>query len=81
MVHNGTTPKHGRREKLKLLGYMLGSAMFFSVILLISFFVVIITINAIKIPADIAPNILLIGLVPPSVATFLIFTKVFGQLI
>jgi hypothetical protein len=72
---------NNRREKVKLLGYMIGTAIFFSVTLLVSFFLVIVTINAIKIPADIASNILILGLVPPSVTTFLLFTKVFGRFI
>ncbi|HZB80353.1 MAG TPA: hypothetical protein VE264_03655 [Nitrososphaera sp.] len=81
MIHSDTIVEHSRREKVKLLGYMIGTAMFFGVTLLISFFVVILAIDAINIPADIAPNILLAGLVPPSVATFLLFTKAFGRLI
>jgi uncharacterized BrkB/YihY/UPF0761 family membrane protein len=60
---------------------MIGTALFFGVTLLISFFLAIIAINAIKIPADIAPNILILGLVPPSVATFLLFTKAFGRFV
>ena len=70
-----------RREKVKLLTFMIGTALFFGVTLLISFFLAIVAINAIKIPADVAPNILILGLVPPSVATFLLFTKVLGRLI
>jgi uncharacterized BrkB/YihY/UPF0761 family membrane protein len=70
-----------RREKVKLLGFMLGTALFFGVTLLISFFLLILAINAIKIQADIAPNILMLGLVPPSVATFVLFTKVLGRFI
>ena len=70
-----------KREKVKLLGFMLGTALFFGVTLLISFFLLILAINAIKIQADIAPNILMLGLVPPSVATFVLFTKVFGRFI
>ena len=70
-----------RRDKLKLLGYMVGTAMFFGVTLLISFFLIIVAINSIKIPAEVASNILMLGLVPPSVATFLLFTKVFGRFI
>jgi uncharacterized BrkB/YihY/UPF0761 family membrane protein len=81
LAHNATAAECNRREKVKLLGYMIGTAMFFGVTLLISFFMVIITINAIKIPADIAPNILLLGLIPPSLATFFLFTKVFGRFI
>jgi hypothetical protein len=74
-------PDHSRRDKLKLLGYMVGTAMFFGVTLLISFFLIILAINSIKIPAEVASNILMLGLVPPSVATFLLFTKVFGRFI
>jgi len=70
-----------RREKVKLLTFMIGTALFFGVTMLISFFLVIVVINEIKIPADVAPNVLILGLVPPSVATFLLFTKAFGRLI
>ena len=81
LVYSDAEVEHSRREKVKLLGYMIGTAMFFGVTLLVSFFVVILAIDAINIPADITPNILLVGLVPPSVATFLLFTKVFGRFI
>ena len=70
-----------RREKVKLLTFMIGTALFFGVTMLISFFLAIVVINEIKIPADVAPNVLILGLVPPSVATFLLFTKAFGRLI
>ena len=80
MAHNdATVSEPNRREKVKLLAYMIGTAVFFSVTLLISFFLVIVAINAIKIPADVASNILMLGLVPPSVATFLLITKVFDR--
>jgi uncharacterized BrkB/YihY/UPF0761 family membrane protein len=69
------------REKVKLLTFMIGTALFFGVTLLISFFLVIVVINEFKIPADIAPNVLILGLVPPSIATFLLFTKAFGRFI
>ena len=81
MAYNDVATEHSKREKVKLLGYMIGAAMFFGVIMLISFSIVIMAINVIKIPVDIAPNILLVGLVPPSVATFLLFTKVLGRFI
>ena len=81
MAYNDVASEHSKREKVKLLGYMIGAAVFFGVIMLISFFIVIMAINAMKIPVDIAPNILLVGLVPPSVATFLLFTKVLGRFI
>jgi uncharacterized BrkB/YihY/UPF0761 family membrane protein len=73
--------RHNIMEKVKLLGYMIGTATFFGVALLISFFIVITAINAIKIPADMAPNMLMLGLVPPSIATFLLFTRVLGRFI
>jgi hypothetical protein len=69
------------REKVKLLTFMIATALFFGVTMLISFFWVILVINEFKIPADIAPNVLILGLVPPSVATFLLFTKAFGRFI
>ena len=81
LAYNDVAAELSKREKVKLLGYMIGAAMFFGVIMLISFFVVIMAINVIKIPVDIAPNILLVGLVPPSVATLLLFTKVLGRFI
>ena len=79
MAHNDAAAKPSRGEKVKLLSYMIGTAVFFGVTLLISFFLVIVAINAIKIPADVASNILMLGLVLPSVATFLLFTKVFDR--
>ena len=79
LAHNDAATEPSRHEKVKLLGYMIGTAVFFAVALLISFFLLIVTINAIKVPADVASNILMLGLVPPSVATFLLFTKVFGR--
>ena len=79
LAHSDTAAEPSRHEKVKLLGYMIGTAVFFAVALLISFFLLIVTINAIKVPADVASNILMLGLVPPLVATFLLFTKVFGR--
>lgn len=68
-----------RRDNLKLLAYMVGAAVFFTVTLFISFFIVIVAINNTDIPGDVAPNMFMLGLVPPSVGTFLLFTKVFGR--
>ncbi len=79
LAHSDAAAEPSKHEKVKLLGYMIGTAVFFAVALLISFFLLIVTINAIKVPADVASNILMLGLVPPSVATFLLFTKVFGR--
>jgi hypothetical protein len=33
------------------------------------------------IPGDVAPNFFMLGLVPPSIATILLFTKVLGRLL
>jgi hypothetical protein len=68
-----------RHDNLKLLAYMMGAAVFFAVTLFISFFIVIVAINNFDIPGDVAPNMFMAGLVPPSVGTFLLFTKVFGR--
>lgn len=73
------TSEIARRENLKLLGYMVAAALFFGLTLLISFFLVIVAINATNIPADVAPNIFMLGLVPPSIGTFLLFTRVIGK--
>lgn len=68
-----------RRDNLKLLAFMVGAALFFAVTLFISFFIVIVAINNMDIPGDVAPNMFMIGLVPPSIGTFLLFSKVFGR--
>jgi hypothetical protein len=73
------TAESTRRQNAKLLAYMIAAALFFGMTLLISFFLVTMAINATDIPGDVAPNIFILGLVPPSVGTFLLFTKVFGR--
>jgi hypothetical protein len=67
------------KENLKLLAFMAGAALFFAVTLLASFFVVIVFIGGSNMPRDQAPNFFMVGLVPPSVATFVLFTKGFGR--
>jgi hypothetical protein len=67
------------KDNLKLLAFMAGAALFFAVTLLASFFVVIVFIGGSNMPRDQAPNFFMIGLVPPSVATFVLFTKGFGR--
>lgn len=69
------------RLNLRLLGFMIGAALFFAVTLLISFFVTIVVIDRADIPGDVAPNVFMIGLVPPSVLTVLLFTKVLGRFV
>ena len=73
------TTEPTRRQNAKLLGYMIAAALFFGMTLLISFFLVIVAINAMDIPGDVAPNIFILGLVPPSIGTYLLFRKVFGR--
>ena len=68
-----------RRDNLKLLVYMVGCAVFFAITLFVSFFIVIVAINNLDISAGDAPNMFMLGLVPPSIGTFLLFTKVFGR--
>jgi hypothetical protein len=68
-----------RRDSLKLLAYMAAAAVFFAVTLFISFFIVILTLNNSDIPGEEKPNMFMLGLVPPSIGTFLLFTKVFGR--
>lgn len=58
---------------------MVGAALFFVVTLFISFFIVIVAINNMDISANDAPNMFMLGLAPPSIGTFLLFTKVFGR--
>ncbi|HEX2557155.1 MAG TPA: hypothetical protein VHK86_02430 [Nitrososphaera sp.] len=69
------------RDSVKLFGYMVGVALFFAVTLLASFFIIIVVINQMDIPGDVAPNFFMLGLVPPSIATILLFTKVLGRLL
>jgi hypothetical protein len=73
------TTESTRRQNAKLLAFMIAAALFFGMTLLISFFLVIVAINAMDIPGDVAPNIFMLGLVPPSIGTFLLFRKVFDM--
>jgi hypothetical protein len=68
-----------RRDSFKLLAFMIGAAVFFAVTLFISFFIVILALNNSGIPGEEKPNMFMLGLVPPSIGTFLLFTKVFGR--
>jgi hypothetical protein len=54
---------------------------FFTATLLASFFGVIAMINEMDIPGDVAPNVFMIGLIPPSVLTILLYTKVLSRFI
>jgi hypothetical protein len=70
-----------RHDNLKLLAFMIGAAVFFALTLFISFFIVILVLNNSDIPGEAKPNMFMLGLVPPSIGTFLLFTKVFGRFI
>lgn len=60
---------------------MIAIVFFFIFTLLVSFFAVIVMIAQLKIPGDVAPNVFMIGLVPPSILSFLLYKKVFGRFI
>jgi hypothetical protein len=47
----------------------------------VSFFGIIVLINDVDIPGDIAPNVFMIGLIPPSILSILLYTKLFGRFI
>ena len=66
-------------ENLRVLGFTLGAALFFSALLLGSFFIVIVLINQLDIPSDQALNFFMVGLIPPAVGTLLLFIKVLGR--
>ena len=66
-------------DNLRLLAYMIATALFFVITLLISFFLVIVMINKLQVAKEVAPNLFMVGLVPPSILTVVIFTKVLGR--
>jgi len=68
-----------KNHDLRVLGIMIGAALFFATTLLVSFFGIIVMIKELNIPGSEGPNYLMLGLVPPSVATFLLFTKGLGR--
>lgn len=74
-------PKETSRMSAKIAGFLVAVVFFFTGTLLASFFGVIVLINEMDIPHDMAPNIFMIGLVPPAILTILLYTKVFGRFI
>lgn len=68
-----------KSHDLRMLGMMIGVALFFAATLLISFFGVIMMIKGLGIPGSEGPNYFMLGLIPPSIGTFLLFTKVLGR--
>ncbi|MCI0559996.1 MAG: hypothetical protein MN733_16020 [Nitrososphaera sp.] len=71
--------RESTRSNFLTLAFLVITVLFFAGTLLGSFFVIIVLINNSDVPPDIAPNIFMLGLVPPSIATFLLYTKVFGR--
>ncbi|HEX2014680.1 MAG TPA: hypothetical protein VLA68_05580 [Nitrososphaera sp.] len=71
--------RESTRSNFLTLAFLIITVLFFAGTLLGSFFVIIVLINNSDVPPDIAPNIFMLGLVPPSIATFLLYTKVFGR--
>ena len=67
------------QDNVKVLIFLVSSMLFFVTTLLISFFAIILWINQSKLSPDWGPNLFMLGLVPPSVATFFLYTKVFGR--
>lgn len=64
---------------MRVLAMMIGAALFFATTLLMSFFGIIMMIKEMNIPADEGPTYFMLGLIPPAVGTFVLFTKVLGR--
>lgn len=74
-------PRETQRTSAKIAGFLVAIVFFFTATLLASFFGVIVLINETDIPGDMAPNVFMIGLIPPAVLTILLYTKVFGRFV
>lgn len=71
----------GKHEDFKILGFLVATVLFFASTLLASFFGVIALINRMNIPSDTGPYLLMLALLPPSISTFFLFTRVLGRMI
>jgi hypothetical protein len=69
------------RTTVRIVGFLVAIVIFFVFILLVSFFGIIALINEMDIPGDVAPNVFMIGLIPPSILSILLYTKLFGRFI
>lgn len=69
------------RTTLRTVGFLIAIVFFFVITLLVSFFGIIVLINEMDIPGDVAPNVFMIGLIPPSILSILLYTKLFGRFI
>ena len=66
---------------MRTVGFLLAIVFFFIITLLISFFGIIVLIDEMDIPGDVAPNVFMVGLIPPSILSILLYTKLFGRFI
>ena len=73
--------RESQRTVAKTVGFLLAIVFFFIFTLLVSFFGIIVLIDKMDIPGDIAPNVFMIGLIPPSILSILLYTKLFGRFI
>jgi hypothetical protein len=69
------------RHTVRIVGFLVAIVFFFVFTLLVSFFGIIALINEMDIPGDVAPNVFMIGLIPPSILSILLYTKLFGRFI
>lgn len=73
--------KESSRTTMRTVGFLVAIVFFFIFTLLVSFFGIIVLIDEMDIPGDMAPNVFMIGLVPPSILSVLLYTKLFGRFI
>jgi hypothetical protein len=73
--------KEPSRTTVRTVGFLLAIVFFFIITLLISFFGIIVLIDEMDIPGDMAPNVFMVGLIPPSILSILLYTKLFGRFI
>ena len=73
--------KEPSRTTVRIVGFLMAIVFFFIITLLISFFGIIVLIDEMDIPGDMAPNVFMIGLIPPSILSILLYTKLFGRFI
>ncbi|HLG37003.1 MAG TPA: hypothetical protein VI338_02620 [Nitrososphaera sp.] len=73
--------KEPSRTTVRTVGFLIAIVFFFIITLLISFFGIIVLIDEMDIPGDMAPNVFMVGLIPPSILSILLYTKLFGRFI
>ena len=73
--------KEPSRTTVRTVGFLMAIVFFFIITLLISFFGIIVLIDEMDIPGDMAPNVFMVGLIPPSILSILLYKKLFGRFI